>query len=156
MKKRLMLSLFAGVLMAVMLPVAALGAVEVNARDSIVGEVFDDICGEELTHTAGDLHMVISATENDNRISGGYHFNPQGAKLEDEAGRVYSGTGVGRGHFSEPVDGNGAVTFTAVDSFKLIGHGSAPNFLLQAVFHVTINANGDVTVEFERVSEQCK
>ena len=43
MRKRLMLSLFAGVMMAAMLPVAALGAVEVNARDSIVGEVFDDI-----------------------------------------------------------------------------------------------------------------
>jgi hypothetical protein len=155
-KKRLMTSLATGVLMAAMLPGAALGAVEENARESIVGDVFEDICGETLTHTAGDLHMVISFTENDHRISGGYHFNPQGAKLEDESGRVYSGTGVGRGHFSEPVDENGAATFTAVDSFKLIGHGSAPNFLLQVVFHSTINANGDVTVEFERVSEECK
>jgi hypothetical protein len=116
----------------------------------------EDICGLDLTHTDGNLHTVFSFTENENRVSGGFHFQPQGAKLVDEFGRVYSGTGVGRGHFSEPVDDNGAVTFSTVDSFKLIGHGDAPNFLAQLVTHVTINANGDVTVEFEKGSEQCK
>ena len=137
-------------------PGIALGGVDENIKVPVAGMVFEDICGEDLIHTAGNLHILMTFTENDNRISGGFHFQPQGAKLEDRFGNVYSGTGVGRGHFSEPVDEDGAVNFTSVDSFKLIGHGKAPNFLVQVVSHITINANGDVTAEFERVSEQCK
>ena len=122
----------------------------------IAGDVFNDICGEDLIHTSGNLHILMTFTENNNRVSGTYHFQPQAAKLVDEFGRMYSGTGVGRGHFSEPVDETGAVSFSSVDSFKIIGHGKAPNFLVQIVSHMTINANGDVTAEFEKVSEQCK
>lgn len=134
----------------------ALAAVEENSTIPLAGLVFEDICGETLTHTAGNLHVLISYTENDNRVSGMMHFQPQGAKIVDESGRTYSGTGVGMVRFNEPRDENGAVSFTAVDSFKLIGHGDAPNFLEQIVSHVTINANGDVTTEFEFVSQQCK
>lgn len=134
----------------------ALAAVEENFTFPIAGIVFENICGETLTHTAGHLHVLISHTENDNRVSGMMHFQPQGAKLVDESGRTYSGTGVGMVRFNEPRDETGAVNFTAVDSFKLIGHGDAPNFLVQIVSHVTINANGDATAEFEFVSQQCK
>lgn len=141
-----------------MLPLqgTALAAVQENFTVPLAGLVFEDICGETLTHTAGDLHILISYTENDNRVSGMMHFQPQGAKIVDESGRTYSGTGVGMVRFNEPRDEAGAVNFTAVDSFKLIGHGDAPNFLEQIVSHVTINANGDVTAEFEFVSQQCK
>ncbi len=138
------------------LPTAAMGAVEDNVKVPIAGLVFEDICGLDLTHTDGNLHILFTFTENKNRVSGGFHFQPQGAKLVDEFGRVYSGTGIGRGNFNEPVDDDGAVTFGSVDSFKLIGHGDAPSLLVQVVTHTTINANGDVTVEFEKVSEQCK
>lgn len=134
----------------------ALAAVEEHTTIPLAGLEFEDICGETLTHTAGNLHVLISYTENDNRVSGMMHFQPQGAKLVDESGRTYSGTGVGMVRFNEPRDESGAVSFTAVDSFKLIGHGDAPNFLEQIVSHVTINANGDVTTEFEFVSQQCK
>ena len=137
-------------------PGTALAAVEDNFTIPVAGWVFEDVCGETLTHTAGELHILISYTENDNRVSGMMHFQPQGAKLVDESGRTYSGTGVGMVRFNEPRDETGAVNFTAIDSFKLIGHGDAPNFLEQIVSHVTINANGDVTAEFEFLSRQCK
>jgi hypothetical protein len=150
--------LFGAVLLAVALmpPTTAFGKVDLNIKEPVAGLVFEDICGLDLTHTDGNLHIVLSATENKNRMSGGFHFQPQGAKLVDEFGRVYSGTGVGQGRFNEPVDGNGAMTFTIVDSFKLIGHGAAPSLLVQGVVHMTINANGDVTTEFEKLGEQCK
>lgn len=138
------------------IPGTALASVEENFTFPVAGMVFDDICGETLTHTAGQLHVLISYTENDNRVSGLMHFQPQGAKIVDESGRTYSGTGIGMVRFSEPIDETGAVNFTAVDSFKLIGHGDAPNLLEQIVSHVTINANGEVTAEFEFTSQECR
>ena len=134
----------------------ALAAVEENFSFPVEGMVFENICGETLTHTAGQLHVLITYTENDNRVSGMMHFQPQGAKIVDEAGRTYSGTGIGMERFNEPRDENGAVNFTAIDSFKLIGHGDAPSLLEQIVLHVTINANGEVTAEVEFESDQCK
>lgn len=143
----------------VVLPGVALGANDVQERETIVGDVFPAFCGEEgetLVHTAGNLHIVMSWTENENRVSGSVHFNPQGAKLVDEAGNTYSGTGVFHASFSEPRDDGGAVSFTAVDSFKIIGHGSAPNFLLQGVVHATMNADGGWTADVDLLNEQCK
>ena len=143
-------------LMTLGTPGTALASVEENFTFPVEGIVFENICGETLTHTAGQLHVLITYTENDNRVSGMMHFQPQGAKIVDESGRTYSGTGVGMVRFNEPRDENGAVNFTAVDSFKLIGHGKAPNFLEQVVSHVTINANGEVTAEVEFASQQCR
>jgi len=138
------------------IPGTALAAVEENFSFPVEGMVFENICGETLTHTAGELHVLITYTENNNRVSGMIHFQPQGAKMVDEEGRTYSGTGVEMFRFNEPRNENGAVNFTHVSSFKLIGHGDAPNLLEQIVSHVTINANGEVTAEFEFSSNQCK
>ena len=146
------------------IPGTALAAVEENFSFPVEGIVFtvdDDICGEgesgeTLTHTAGQLHVLITYTENDNRVSGMMHFQPQGAKLVDTQGRTYRGTGVGMSRFNVPIDENGALEITTtVDSFKFIGHGDAPNFLVQIVSHVTINANGEVTADF-KFESACK
>lgn len=156
MRKRIALAALVTALTTLLSAGAALGAVEENTSVPVEGIVFEDVCGETLTHISGKLHILITHTENDNRISGTFHFQPQGAKLQDESGRIYSGTGVGKGVFNEPVDDNGAISFTTVDSFKLIGHGKAPNFLVQMVTHMTVNANGEVTVDLVKESEQCK
>jgi hypothetical protein len=137
-------------------PGTALAAVEENFSFPVEGIVFEDVCGQDLTHTSGQLHVLITHTENKNRVSGMMHFQPQGAKIVDEDGRTYSGTGVEVFRFNEPREENGAVNFTHVSSFKLIGHGDAPNLLEQIVTHVTINANGEVTAEVEFESVQCK
>ena len=134
----------------------ALAGVQEHIMFPIEGDVLEDICGENLTHTAGNLHIMISYTENQNRISGTFHANPQGAKLVDESGNTYSGTGVGMSHFSEPVDENGSVSFTTVDSFMFVGHGNTPRLGYKMVTHVTINANGTATVEFEKTQDLCE
>ena len=156
MSKRMALAALVTVLATMLSAGVAWGAVEENTSVPVAGIVFEDICGETLTHIAGNLHMVVSYTENDNRVSGTYHFQPQGAKLQDESGRIYSGTGVAQGVFNEPIGDNGTTSLTTVDSFKLIGRGSAPSFLVQMVTHMTVNANGEVTVDFVKASEQCK
>ena len=139
-------------------PGTALAAIQEHLTIPVEGMVFagDEVCGETLTHTDGNLHILISYTENDNRVSGTMHFQPQGAKLVDESGRTYSGTGVGMVHFSEPFDDVGAAVVTTVDSFKFIGHGKTPNVGLQLVTHVTMTGDGTTAVEFEYLGSLCE
>ena len=40
--------------------------------------------------------------------------------------------------------------------FSMITHGPLPNFVLHEVEHVTINANGEVTVFFDNLSAECR
>jgi len=137
-------------------PGVAHGAVEVNERIDLEGAVFEDLCGEDLLHTGGQLHILFSFTMNDNHISGSVHFQPQGAKLIGlTSGAEYVGTGMSHQTFTEALDG-GVATFTSVDNFRIIGKGQAPSFFAQAVVHATINANGDVTAEVELASERCR
>ena len=39
----------------------------------------------------------------------------------------------------------GATTQTEVHVLNVVGQGSAPNFTVRGVVHLTVNANGDVT-----------
>jgi len=157
MRMRKLIALLALTSLATLwMPGTALAAVQENFSFPVEGIEFKDVCGEDLTHTAGRLHVLITYTENTNRISGMMHFQPQGAKIVDGSGRTYSGTGVEMFRFNEPRNEQGAVNLTHISSFKLIGHGGAPNLLEQIVTHVTFNANGEVTAEVEFVSVQCK
>jgi hypothetical protein len=40
--------------------------------------------------------------------------------------------------------------------FSMITHGSLPNFELHEIEHITVNANGEVTVFFTDVSAECR
>jgi len=44
---------------------------------------------------------------------------------------------------------NGQEQISNTDNFQLIGQGSAPNVVVDEEGHLTINANGDFTVDFE-------
>lgn len=155
--KKATIVLLAAMMLAISLPANAHAAVEVNIKEPLAGSVFEDVCGEDVIHTSGDLHVLITSTINDNRASGYVHFNPQGAKLVGlTTGNEYIGTGMGSPvHFNESLDG-GSATFTSVGNFRLIGKGQAPSLLVHSVVHTTINANGELTAEVELDTEECK
>ena len=143
------------------LPVPAFGAVQANVQVPLAGGVIsgdDNPCmDEDLVHVSGRLHIKISYTENDNRISGSAHFQPMGAKLEGvETGDEFVGTGMFKENFSSPVDDRGAATTTFVSNFRILGKGAAPNLLIHQVGHITINADGTVTAEVDRTSVECR
>ena len=138
---------------------AAQAAVETN---EVVTESFSQLVpcanggiGETIS---GDvqLHVLITSTINRNRASGKFHFQPQGSTLVGETtGDVYRATGVTQGSFSGSLT-NGQYSETFVNNFRMIGPGPGNNYLVHETFHVTITANGDVTVERERISVECK
>ncbi len=111
--------------------------------------------GEDVSGTI-DLHILMTTTVNGNNVSGKYHFQPQGSDLTGSVtGDAYKATGVSQGTFKGSLQ-NGQFTATDVNNYRLIGHGPGNNLLIHEVDHITVNANGDVTVTFEKPSVDCK
>jgi hypothetical protein len=108
----------------------------------------------EFVELTGTLHILFVTTIDD---KGGFHskfhFQPQGITGTGfTTGDKYQGTGVTQGSF------NGKVGFetTFVNNFKIIGQGAGNNFLIHENFHVTVNANGEVTASVDNFSVKCK
>jgi len=44
---------------------------------------------------------------------------------------------------------------TSRGTLRVIGQGKAPNFLIDYVEHITVNAGGEIAVEFSDFEERC-
>jgi hypothetical protein len=114
----------------------------------------DGGAGEDVLLT-GFLHALIVESEDANgSLHTTGHFQPMGvAGTGTTTGDVYRATGVTRETVNEmeiPFAG------TFVNNFRIIGPGKGNNLLLHEVFHVTVNALGEVTVVVDLVSAECK
>jgi hypothetical protein len=144
-------------LATVILPANA--AIEVNVKTPINVAVFVPCAAGgagEVVDLSGPLHILVTFTINGNNVSGVMHFQPQGVSGTGETtGDKYQGTGVTQSSFKIPLL-NGAATFTSVNNFRIIGQGPGNNYLVHENAHVTINANGTVTVFHDNFSVACK
>ncbi len=153
--KLLLALILAGVWVVALAGSASARAETVTTVEQIPINFVTPGCGEPI-ELSGTLHLVSHVTFDD---AGGIHFvsqaNPQGVTgVGLTSGTVYQGTGVGRGNFN--LTAGGATEFTFVGSFKIIGHGPTDNFLVQTVFHVTVNPDGTVTTVVEQFSVKCQ
>ena len=110
--------------------------------------------GEDV-QLSGFLHVVTSMTINGNNLRGKVHFQPQGIKgVGAITGDKYQGTGVTQDEFKGSfVKG---YEETSVDNIRIIGQGNGNNFLVHTVFHITVNANGQITVVLVHAKTECK
>jgi hypothetical protein len=111
--------------------------------------------GEDV-HLTGYLHMTNSVT---NDGHGGFHVtwqtNPQGVTgVGLTTGDKYQGTGVTRSNTNAKPPFPYETTF--VNNFRIIGQGPGNNFLVHQVMHMTVDANGNVVVNFDKSSTECK
>jgi hypothetical protein len=110
----------------------------------------------ELVVFEGNLHILFTFTLNGNHVSGKFHGQPQGLTgTGTVTGDKYQATGVTQDMFSGSLV-NGKYTETYVNNFRIIGQGPGNNLLIHEVMHITINANGTVTVYFDKFSADCK
>jgi len=110
--------------------------------------------GEDV-QLSGFLHVVTSMTINGNNLRGKVHFQPQGIKgVGAVTGDKYQGTGVTQDEFKGSfVKG---YEETSVNNFRIIGQGNRNNFLVHTVFHITVNANGQISVVLVHAKTECK
>jgi hypothetical protein len=111
----------------------------------------------ELVDLSGPLHTLITFTLNGNNVSGTAHFQPQGLSGTGETtGDKYQATGVTKDTSFKVSFQNGQAQQTFVNNFRIIGQGPGNNFLVHEQAHITINANGIVTVLHDNSSVVCK
>ncbi|HXC70739.1 MAG TPA: hypothetical protein VN644_12220 [Pyrinomonadaceae bacterium] len=108
----------------------------------------------ELVEIVGTLHVHVHLTTNGNRVNGKLHFQPQGASgVGMVTGDVYRATGVTHEDTVPLTDGPDNITL--INIFSFIGPGPDNNFRVHQNIHLTINANGEVTADFNNTTTDC-
>jgi hypothetical protein len=109
--------------------------------------------GEEVL-LSGTLHDLFSITANS---AGGFRVkqldNPQGISGTGlTTGDKYQATGMTTSIFTVKTGS----TDTYVNRFLIRGQGTDNDFLVRETFHVTVNANGELTAYVDNFSIECK
>ena len=134
-------------------------AVQVNDKTDINLSVFIPCAAGgagEIVDLSGSLHSLISFTINGKNVSGKFHFQPQGISGTGETtGVKYQATGVTQETFKTSLQ-NGQANLTFVNNFRIIGQGSGNNLLVHENMHITVNADGTVTVFHDNFSIDCR
>lgn len=110
-------------------------------------------CPADPVALTGTVHGVITTVDNPNgTVLVHTSFNPQGVTgVGLVSGLIYQGTGVTTESFTT----RKGVTDTFVNNFRLISRGPGSDVIVQEVFHVTVNANGQVTATVDRPTVRC-
>ena len=139
--------------------VQANAAVQVNTTTDISLQVFVPCAAGgagEIVDLSGPLHVLLSFTINGNNLSGVQHFQPQGISGTGETtGAKYQATGVTSTSVQLSLQ-NGQASETFINRFDIIGQGPGNNFRVHETAHITFNANGTVTANFDDFSVECK
>jgi len=129
-------------------------AAEVLLNEDVpIEETLDNPCTGETVLVSGRAHQLLRVTENGSSYHFGRHFNAAGV----------TGVGVTSGAryvlgatFNDEFTIAKGGTQTSVQTLNVIGTGRTPNFLVRALFHVTIDANGDVHSYIDNYRSECR
>lgn len=145
------------VTLAAALALGSMGAVaasskaanQMNVRFPVSFTLFNP-CTGELVDFSGTAHVVLVLTTNDNHGSLMFHANDQAVSgVGQTTGARYTEIA----NFSDHIEGsfvNGQLSQTTViRNLRWVTAGGGNNWLdFDETDHITINANGDVTVDF--------
>lgn len=123
-----------------------------NVHDiPLSGAVFNPCNGETVTFTGVD-HFTATVTLDG---AGGFHLDAHDnvhVTATGDQGNSYEGNQ----EDNAPLNGRVAIVQTLPFTFSEISKGSAPNFEVHALQHITVNANGTVTVFFSSFTSSCR
>jgi hypothetical protein len=150
------LAALVGALGAVAAGTASAQAESFTVNEFIPIELTDAGCGDVIEIT-GTLHVLLHVTFTPTGgVTVKQHFQPQGAT---GVGLISGATYQAVGETQETDTDNGPgpqFEFTFVNNFKMISHGTTPNYLVHDTVHVTVNNNGEVTAEVVNSSVECR
>ena len=112
--------------------------------------------GEDV-FVEGFVHLRYVLVQNGNRYTYTENANPQGITGTGlVTGDVYHGTGKTFTSYSGDIADDMSLQGTIVDRFHFVGPGPGNDFYSKVTEHFTINANGEITSEFEFEGITCK
>ena len=130
----------------------ALAEVTTNVRLPIAGTVINPCNGENVDYE-GTVHVVLRTTVDG---SGGIHLGGNANYHVTGVGQTTGAAYVGNQNEKITLNLVGASTETQAITFRLISKGGADNFYITLRLHITVNANGDVTVVHGTASAECR
>ena len=116
----------------------------------ILPAVTPNPCNGDQVSYSGEAHLVLHETVNNNTVHLMGHFTFQVDGM-DADGTAY----VGNGSNIEYLNMAAGSTQSQVERFIFISKGSDPNFAATGHYHVTVDANGNVTASFDRLDLDC-
>jgi len=126
--------------------VSALGAASTEMPIHFIRSA--DCSGEDV-EISGTIHMV-NKTLVDGSVIGQFNYQDvTGVGLT--SGITYRVSAVDQVRLAAPFPSS----ISSVQSFHLISNGSSSNLIVQVLYHVTVNANGEVTASIDSLSMQC-
>ena len=134
--------------------VKAMAVVTTNVDIPVSGTVFNPCNGENVTFTGVDHFTAHTTLDGSGGFHADFHDNIHVTATGDQ-GNLYEGNQEDNGplHISgRNVGAEQTLPFT----FSEIAKGSAPNFEVHALQHITVNANGTVTVFFSNFTSSCR
>jgi hypothetical protein len=106
-------------------------------------------CTAEDIEISGTIH-VLNETQADGSLIG--HFNYQNVSgVGLTSGNRYRVSALDHIRLAAPFPAD----ITSISSFRLIGLGSDSNLLVHVMYHITVNANGEVTISIDDLTMQC-
>jgi hypothetical protein len=132
----------------------AKGEVILNEWIPMQGQLQSD-CADgsagEMVNISGELHVVLSQTVNNNIATYQYHTNANYDGVGVDTGAEYLAPGGINNTYSFQVTVGQQYEQTFVFHYNLVGKGKACNVGGHTVGHMTVNANGEVIVEFLKI-----
>ena len=112
--------------------------------------ITSNTCKGEDVELSGTIHLV-SQIQRDGSIVG--HFNYQNVSgVGLRSGTTYRSSAMDTFRLGTPFPSD----IHSVRSFRLVGRGTEDNLLVKFMFHITVNADGEVTATVKDVSSQCR
>jgi hypothetical protein len=131
------------------LPVRGASALGATSTDISLHFLRSADCTDEVVEISGSLHMV-NQVQADGSVIG--HFNYQDVSgVGLVSGAIYRIAAVDHFRLSAPFP----ASIASVSSFRLISRGSKSNLLVTVLYHVTVNANGEVAASIDKLNMQC-
>jgi hypothetical protein len=141
----------AGLLIVTPTVLANADVLHVQTRTKLAANLLNPCNGEMVATEAEQFENITLVTNKK-----GTHFsvvtNIHGTGTGLTTGAKYQLNAVATAHNSE----GGADNQTLWQDFVFNGQGAVPNFLVQLVEHFTINANGDLVVDFRKINTKCQ
>ena len=135
-----------------LLMVPQVQAKTLNERGEVVGVEFYNPCTDETVIYSGKIHYNerFMDSKNGRRAHGRNHVNFSIVGIGITSGDPYYGEAVENDVENVTLEGNGQGTDTGVANAMIVNLETGVVANLKYSYHITINANGEITVEFEK------
>jgi hypothetical protein len=148
---RFRLSVWSGLtlILALLLPGSSAAALSATSDQLPLYFLRSADCTGEVVEISGTIHMV-NQSQADGSVIGQFNYQDV-TGLGLTSGNIYRVSAVDHVRLQAPFP----ASILSVQSFRLISPGAESNLLVQVLYRITVNGNGEVTVAIDELNTQC-